>query len=143
MTKLTQFLVACLFFYAFAAHAQDAAAQRQALADGKYDFTLITPDMPERNREITVPAEIKKAKTGFEVHTQGMLGNKVTLKGAMNDGTIKMGTTAIEKNSILSFHYIGKVDKGIGKGEFFTFIDGKKAFAGKWTLSKQENASGK
>ena len=68
-----------------------------------------------------------------------MMGNKVTLRGIARDGTIKAGMTDVEKSSIISFHYIGKVEtEQQAQGKFHCFIDGKAAFAGEWVLSKKE-----
>ena len=137
MFKVNHAIVVCLLLIGSTVEAND---RNRSLKVGMYDLKLLTPDMPARNKEITVPAEVRVENDVLEVHTQGMLGNKITLKGAMSDGKVKMGMTAIEKNSILSFHYLGTVDeKGTAKGKFFAFIDGKQAFAGEWTLSSRKD----
>lgn len=130
--------LACLGVVVTALIASTAFGQDNAsLEAGKYDLTLLAPMMSAKNKAITVPAEVKYAKDVLEIHTQGVLGNKVTLAGAITNGTVKVGMTAIEKKSILSFHYIGKLDAdGGAQGKFHTFIDGKPAFSGDWTLKK-------
>ena len=95
--------------------------------------------MAAGKKNIALPAEVQLENGKIVVQTQGMMGNKVTLRGMATGGTIKAGITDVEGSSIMSFHYIGKVQtEQQAKGTFYCFIDGKAAFAGEWNLSKKE-----
>ncbi|MBI1247250.1 hypothetical protein GC197_05320 [bacterium] len=107
------------------------------LEPGRYDLKLITPVMPKKNREITLPAQVTTIDDEVVVYTQGMSGNKIVLKGSMLKGEMKVGMTAIEKGEIISFHYVGVVKSDqLAEGEFYVFVDGKLGFSGEWSLKK-------
>lgn len=79
-----------------------STAQAQAntvLEAGEYELTLLAPAMSAKNKAITVPAEVQYNRETLEIHTQGVLGNKVTTTRAIADGTVKVRMTAIEKKS--------------------------------------------
>ena len=140
MPKMIGYAAICSFVLGSVGLAQDAAAgEALDLQNGKYELRLLTPQMPEGNKDIALPAEVELKNDEIVIQTQGMLGNKVTLRGMASDGTIKAGMTEVEKSSIISFHYIGKVQtKQHAQGKFHCFIDGKAGFAGEWILSKKE-----
>ena len=115
------------------------AGEALDLQNGKYELRLLNPQMAEGKKDITLPAKIELKNGEIVIQTQGMMGNEITLRGMASDGRIKAGMTDVERSSIISFHYIGKVQtKQQAKGEFHCFIDGKAAFAGEWVLSKKK-----
>ena len=140
MLKMVGCAATCSLALGFVVLAQEAAAgEALELWNGKYELRLLTPQMAAGKKDITLPAEVELKNDEIVIQTQGMTGNKVTLRGMASDGTIKAGVTDMEKSSIISFHYIGKVQtKQQAQGKFHCFIDGKVAFAGEWVLSKKE-----
>lgn len=72
------------------------------------------------------------------------MGNKISLSGILKNGNMKFGMTDTERENIISFHYIGKVDtKKKAHGKIFCFVNGKAAFSGDWILTKKKDESGK
>jgi hypothetical protein len=125
-----------------AASAQDVGDV--VLESGKYDFRLIIPQMAKGKDDITLPAELELTTKGLVIKTHGMMGNKVTLKGILQRGNLKVGITDTERDNIISFHFIGKVNtKRNAQGKVYGFIDGKVAFDGDWILTKNEESDKK
>ena len=143
MFKVIGLSAVCTLAFGLLSLAQVTAADDGfELKSGKYELRLLTPQMAEGKKDIILPAEIELKNGDIVIHTQGILGNKVTLRGTCEEGTIKAGMTAVEKSSILSFHYIGKVQSPQqAKGKFHCFVDGKAAFAGDWVLTVTEQGA--
>lgn len=139
MFKMTSCAAMCNLALGLVLLAQEAAADETLdLQNGEYELRLLTPQMAAGKKDIVLPAEVELNNDEIVIQTQGMMGNKVTLRGMASDGTIKAGMTDIEGSSLMSFHYIGKVQtKQQAKGTFHCFIDGKAAFTGEWVLSKK------
>lgn len=139
MFQRLKWAVACSLAIGLSIVAQGAAIEAAELASGSYELRLVTPQMAKGKQDIALPAEVEVTKQEVVIKTQGMTGNKITLRGLMNAGSIKVGVTEVEKSSILSFHYIGKVQTPQqAQGKFHCFIDGKAVFAGEWVLTKKK-----
>lgn len=61
------------------------------------------------------------------------------MSGAVGkDGILRLGTTTIERNRIVSVHYIGNIAGDTASGNVYFFGDGKPAFDGTWELILKE-----
>ncbi len=70
------------------------------------------------------------------------MGNKVILNGILQDGNIKVGMTSIERQDIISFHFIGKVASPTSAdGKLYCFMNDKPGFEGRWVLTKKPRES--
>lgn len=148
-SKVMKIFIGCfvvgLLMVGVGALAQDARESNTViLENGKYNFRLIIKEMAKGKDDITLPAEFELKKEDLLIKTQGMMGNKITLSGILKNGNMKFGMTDTERENIISFHYIGKVDtKKKAHGKIFCFVDGKAAFGGDWILTKKKDESGK
>ncbi len=140
MLKMVGCAAICILALCVVGLGQVAAAEATVeMQNGKYELRLLTSQMAKGKKDIALPAEVEVKDDQIVIQTQGMLGNKVTLKGMVSEGTIKVGVTELERSSILSFHYLGTIEsRKEAKGTFHCFIDGKAAFAGEWVLTKKE-----
>ena len=131
-------LIACLL--AGLASSQDQKGPEGKILDsGNYDLRLMTPKMAKGKKDVSLPAKVERVKKEFIIHLQGMAGNKITLRGIEDKGKIKVGMTAVERGTLISFHYVGKVETSAkASGVFHCFGDGETLFSGTWVLAKQK-----
>ncbi len=113
-------------------------ASTPVLANGKYDLRLLVPDMAKGKEDVTLPAVIKLDKETLTLEIRGMLGNKMTLKGFVRNGKIKFGMTEAERDDMISYHYVGKVENDKkAQGKLICIMNGEVGFDGTWILSKK------
>ena len=133
-----RFLVTCALVALFLPQ-DEKESKGKTLESGQYDLRLITPKMAKGRKDVTLPARVEKVKKEFIIHTQGMTGNKITLRGIEDKGKIKVGMTSVERGTLISFHYVGKVETSAkASGAFHCFGDGKAVFSGTWVLTKKK-----
>ena len=139
---MSRFIAGCfvgVMALCMAAYAQEAKnSDIASLKTGKYELRLVMPQMAEGKRDIALPAEVEITEDRLLIKTQGMMGNKVVLNGVLREGDIKVGVTGIERENIISFHYIGKVaTETSAKGKLYGFINGKARLKGNWVLTQK------
>ena len=115
------------------------AEPKTSLSNGEYELILQVKEMPKDKKEVTLPAKLEIDQTNITIKTQGMMGNKIILKGTIEKSEIKFGMTSMERENIISFHYVGQIETlAKAKGDIFCFINGKQAFTGKWSLNPKK-----
>jgi len=128
------FMVLAKFAYAEESKTSGAAS----LENGSYVLRILVPKMAEGKRDITLPAVVGVAKGKLQIKSQGLMGNKFILNGILQDGSIKVGMTDIERQDIISFHFIGNVaSQTSADGKLYCFVNDKPGFDGRWVLTKK------
>ena len=142
MKRLVGCFVISLTMASVCAWAQnDKKPDTAVLENGHYDMSLTVKGMVRGKDDVTLPAHVNVEKGKINIKTHGMLGNKFTLSGLVENGDVKVGMTDTEKGNILSFHYVGKIDSETkAHGTLFCFADGVAVFSGQWTLTKKVDA---
>ena len=123
-----------------------------AIGAGHYLLRMQSKSFPEHQPEVSVPLvtggpKLTKPKDVekfwiFEWHTDKEWDipprKSFSGEGVYFQSEVKFGFTAPERENILMYHYLGKVgDDGIAHGKFTCFVDGAKAFDGKWSLKER------
>ena len=66
-------------------------------------------------------------------------GESIQMRGEFcEDGKLRFGMTTLERNRIVSMHYIGTVSGDSANGTLNAFGDANAAFEGRWKLLRSE-----
>jgi len=108
------------------------------IESGEYSFRLIIPMMPPGKDDVALPAEVKIEADVIVIDTRGMAGNPILIAGKLVHGRIHAGTTNVEKGRVITLQFVGIVTaRNSVEGEFFAIGNDRKAFEGRWFLSKK------
>jgi len=112
-----------------------ADAQEPFLQAGDYTLKMNIKAMGDRGKQ-SKPAKVMIKAGSITVKVEGIASE---MRGAVGkDGKLRLGATTIERNRIVSVHYIGKIAGDTASGNVYFFGDGKPAFDGTWELSLKE-----
>jgi hypothetical protein len=81
---------------------------------------------------------VKVQANEIEIHTKGLAGNDIEIRGRLVHGRFYAGVTDMKRGDVLTLQFLGKVvSKNRIEGEFHALGNDAKAFEGTWTLVKK------
>jgi len=108
-----------------------ADAQEPSLKAGDYTLEMNIKAMGDRGKQ-SKPAKVTVETGKITVKVEGIGSD---MQGAVGtDGKLRLGVTTIERNRIVSVHYIGGISGDRASGKVYFFSNGEPVFDGTWEL---------
>ena len=108
-----------------------ADAQEPSLRAGDYTLEMNIKAMGDRGKQ-SKPAKVTVETGKITVKVEGIGSD---MQGAVGtDGKLRLGVTTIERNRIVSVHYIGGISGDRASGKVYFFSNGEPVFDGTWEL---------
>lgn len=112
------------------------------LEDGPYTLTIETAkEVGADNVPVRIPVNVKlsTAKDKWrQIKVESRKewsGQPLRFVGVISGPDVKFGVTAIEKSSLITYHYVGKCsDSSAAAGTYSCLVDGTIQISGKWSL---------
>lgn len=112
---------------------------------GKYTLQIRTTAVPEDQREVSIPIDLAQPEAidgrwEFKFKTGDEWGNPFSGEGVCAEPKIRIGFTAVEKSTIITYHFVGNIgEDAVAQGEFKCFVDAEEVFDGTWSLSTRRD----
>ena len=88
---------------------------------------------------LSLLAQITVKQKQFTVDTTAAMGESIQMQGQFcEDGKLRFGITTLERNRIVSMHYIGTASGDSASGTLSVFGDANAASDGRWKLQRSE-----
>ncbi|MEM7167294.1 MAG: hypothetical protein AAF581_17670 [Planctomycetota bacterium] len=134
-TRFVASTIACVVVVAAVVHlAQSAGAAEEKFLSGDYKLRISVASLGDKGN-ITRPAKVTVTGKKVSIQSKTVSSSPVRMDGAIGqDGKLRFGVTSVERNRIVSMHYIGNLTGAKATGTAHFFANGAPALQGTWEL---------